>query len=680
MVQADSSRGFIRFSGFEVDVRGGEVRKHGIKIKLQDQPFRLLQILLEHPGEVVTREELQRQIWPSDTFVDFDRGLNNAVKRLREALGDSAEVPRFIETLPRRGYRFLAILDSRSAPVRQMVRRPIALEAATDDVLVHAERTEEARPLDGPDGLSAPPLSATQPGSTEERQVSSNALGESLRLTRRVGLALAAVVLALAFAGILFVRARSTARSASPPIHSVAILPLENLTGDPSQEYFSDGMTDALITELAQVRGLRVISRSSTMHYKGTRKTLPEIARELQADAIVEGTVARNGNEVKITAQLIRAATDAHLWAGSYTRVQRDVLRLQTDVAEQITRQIGNEISPFEHLRSSKALTVKPEAYEAYLKGTYFLNKMTPDAVRASLHYYEAAIGNDPSYASAYAKLSACYLLLSMLGQIPSSEAYAHAREAAEKAVALDENLGEAHQSLGDIAHWYDWDWSKANREYRRAIELNPNDAFAHLAYFELLLVMGRHKESAEELRKARELDPLSLPTRISVVSNSYFAREYETALLEARATLELYPEAPLLHTLLSNAYTQIHRLDLAADEAFKAEEYEGASQERLSALRRAYRTSGTKALRRRRIDLNRKGAGEHYLNAYDIAYDYAALLDKDQTFYWLDKTYSVRDPRLQLIAVEPGFDGVRSDPRFNDLVRRLNFPSQISE
>lgn len=672
MLQADPPRRAIRFNAFEVDVHGGEVRKHGVKIKLQDQPFRVLKILLEHPGEVVTREELQRQIWPSDTFVDFDRGLNNAVKRLREALGDSAEVPRFIETVPRHGYRFLAIVDSRSAAVGQTLCRPITLETASEDAFIHAERMGKA---DGPDGSSAPPLSFTQPGSTERRQVSSQALGESQHLKRRVWLALAAVVAALTFAGILLVRGRSPGRGTPAPIHSVAVLPLENLTGDPSQEYFSDGMTDALITELAQVRGLRVISRTSTMHYKGTRKTLPEIARELQVDAIVEGTVARDGNEVKITAQLIRAETDAHLWSASYARVQRDVLRLQTEVAEQVTRQIGHEISPVEHMRSSKASTVNPEAYEAYLKGTHFFNKMTPDAIRASLHYYQAAIGNDRNYASAYARIATCYLLLSMLGEMPSAEAYTRARESAEKAVVLDENLGEAHRSLGDISHWYDWDWSKAGQEYRRAIELNSNDALAHLAYFDLLLIVGRHKESAEELRKARELDPLSLPTHISVVFDSYFAREYEAALLEAQEGLELYPEAPLLHTLLSNVYTQIQRLDLAAEEALKAEEYGGASQERIAALRRAYRASGTKGLWRKRIELNKGVAGEHYSNAYDIAYDYAALGEKNQSFYWLERVYSVRDPRFQLIEVEPGFDGVRSDPRFKDLIRRMNLP-----
>lgn len=431
-------------------------------------------------------------------------------------------------------------------------------------------------------------------------------------------------------------RSMQPSGTANSPIRSLAVLPLVNLSGDHDQDYLADGMTEALITELAQVPGLRVISRTSTTQYKGTRKTLPEIARELQADAIVEGAVAHDGNEIKITAQLIRAKTDTHVWAASYSRVQRDVLRLQTEVAEQITRQIGNELIPAERKRSSTSATIDPEAYEAYLKGTYFFDKQTPDSLRTALHYYHAAIGKDPNYASAYAKIAQCYLLLSLLSEMPAAEAYVPAREAAEKAVALDANLGEAHHSLADMAHFYEWDWVKADREYRKAIELNSNDASAHMGYSSLLVFMGNPKASAEEIRKARELDPISLTMYVALVYQLYFNREYDQALLEARKGLELYPDTPMLHSLLSGIYTQTHQPRLAAEEALKTEEYWGAGQERMAALRHAYKTAGPKGLLRTRIALNRKSAGEYHLHAYDIACDYAVLGDKDQSLYWL--------------------------------------------
>ena len=495
------------------------------------------------------------------------------------------------------------------------------------------------------------------------------------RVWKLLTLAALGLVLAGGLARLWHQRSTQPPTSAGLPIRSLAVLPLVNLSGDHDEDYLADGMTEALITELAQVRGLRVISRTSTMQYKDTKKSLPEIARELQVDAIVEGAVAHEGNEIKITAQLIRATTDTHVWAASYARVQRDVLRLQTEVAEQIARQIGNELTPSERKRSSGAPTIDPEAYEAYLKGTYFFNKATPDAARTALHYYQAAIGRDPNYASAYAKIAQCYLFLSLMSEVSTAEASAPAREAAEKAVALDENLDEAHHSLGDTAQWYEWDWIKADREYRRAIELNSNDASARLGYSHLLLFMGKLKASAEELRKARELDPISLTMYVALVYQLYVTREYDQALHEARKGLELYPDAPLLHSMLSGIYTQTQQPRLAAEEALKTEEYWGASQERMAALRHAYKTAGAKGLVRTRIALNSKSAGQPSLSAYDVAYDYAVLGDKDHSLYWLERVYRVHDLRLPYLRVDPVFESVRADPRFLALMKRAGIP-----
>jgi len=619
-----SASGPIRFGVFQVNLHTGELRKNGSKIKLEGQPFQILALLLERPGNLVTREELEHKLWAPGTFVDFEHSINAAVKRLREILGDSADSPHFIETLPRRGYRFIYPVDG--GPIAAEVPRPAAWW--------------RARWVFG-------------------------------------SLGIVAVLGILVAANFGRLRGRLLPASVEPRIKSLAVLPLENLTGDPAQEYFVDGITNALIAELAKVRGLKVISRTSVMHYKGARKTLPEIARELQVDTVVERTVERNGNEVKITAQLIRAATDTHVWAASYTRVHQDVLRLQAEVAEEITRQISNRLTPVERTGSSKPSVVDPETYEAYLKGLYFSNRLTPNDLRTGLHYYQAAIGKDPNYAAAYAGLASTYIALSALGEMSGSEANARARQAAEKAVALDENLVEAHHALGAIAHLYDWDWNKAQREYRRAIHLDPNYARAHLGYSGLLLTLGKPKESAEEVRKAKELDPLSLSTYSTGVFHLYVTREYNEALLEARRGLELYPDAPLLHDILSGIHAQTEQPRLAAEEALKAEESWGASQERMAALRRAYEASGAEGLWRKRVELNKKVAGQQYLNAFDIANDCAMLGDRSETLYWLERAYRVHDARFPYVRFIPRFDSVRSDPRLQDLLRGMNLPQQ---
>jgi TolB-like protein/DNA-binding winged helix-turn-helix (wHTH) protein len=640
-----------RFGAFEVDLRSGALHKHGIRIKIQDQPFQVLALLLERPGELVTREELRQKLWPADTFVDFDTGLNSAVKKLRDALSDSADEPRYIETFPRRGYRFIA-------EVKNEVAVPIQASIATD-------------PLQELSGNSGAGETTAQIGPPAQ-----NSASILSRTGSKYWVGAALVFLAALLLGFTLVRRQKlSGAEASTGIQSIAVLPLENLSGDPSQEYFSDGMTDALITELAQVRNLKVISRTSVMHYKGARKTLPEIARELQVDAVVEGSVVRSGDKVKITAQLIRAATDTHIWAASYSRVQQDVLGLQAEVAEQIAKQISKELTPLERTALSKGVKIAPAAYEAYLKGSFYFGKMTPDSVRAGLQFYQAAVEADPNYAAAYAEISHSYMLLSALGEMPAEEAYAHGREAAEKAVALDPNLGRARESLAAIASGYDWDWNKAEHEYVRAIELNPNSSSAHLGYTSLLLILGKPKESGDELRKAREVDPISLGMYVTLVFQLYVTREYDQALVEAKKGLELYPETPLLLSTVAAIYTQSGEQRLAVEATLEAEKSWGASPERLAALRRAYNAGGMKSLLRERILLNKKPTGQRPPDPYDIAHDYAVLDDKDQALFWLEKVYRVRDFKFPYVKRDPAFESVRADPRFLDLLKRGGIP-----
>ena len=611
------------FGDFVLDLQTGELRKNGIKLKIHGQPVQILEMLLERPGQLITREELQKKLWPSDTFVDFETSLNAAVRRLREALNDSADKPRYVETLARRGYRFIG----------------------------EVERVEEP--------------SAEHHGRSEARYVWIGAVSLALALAGLAGLAVYAF------------RQRAGVDASRSPIRSLAILPLENLTGDPAQEYFADGMTDALITELAQVHGLKVISRTSVMHYKGAKKTLPEIARDLNVDAVVEGTVGRSGNEVKITAQLIRASTDTHLWAASYARVQQDVLRLQSEVAQDVTRQISEQLVPVER-RSGPKPEVNPEAYDAYLKGVFFLNKESPAEVRSAVRYFKGALEKDGNFAAAYSGLASCYVSLAFMTEMTSGEAYAAAKGAAEKAVSLDDNLDQAHTALAWTSLWA-WDWAKAETEFARAIQLNPNSESAHIGHFHLLLVLGKTDESIQEESTVRLLDPLSANSLSVGLSSAYHRRRYEDGIVKARTAIELYPQVSIFHVLLSNMYAAQGKDELAVEEMLVAEEIDGCSPDRLATLRGAFKTAGPNGLRRKRIELNKVLAAKQSMTAYDIAIDYAALGDGDQAITWLGRALEVRDPKASLIGVEPIFDGIRSKPGFVGFLRRMKLDPRPS-
>ncbi len=640
-----------RFGTFEVDLRSGEVHKHGRRLKLQDQPFRVLALLLERPGDVVTRDELRQKLWPADTFVDFDTGLNSAIKKLRDVLGDSAEGPRYIETLPRRGYRFIGEIKNgvqeRGAEASSEAGGALEFDVMASSVASEAE--------------SSSPL-----------------------LLRRkiVKLSLAGVI---CFAVLLTVALRTSAwrksRAGGAPVRvqSIAVLPLENLSGDPSQEYFADGMTDALITKLAGIRKLRVISRTSTMLYKGTRKTLPEIARELNVDAVVEGTVARSKDQVKISAQLIYAPTDSHLWSASFSGPTRDVLELEDKVAADVTAQIRDNLNLAERDGLRKAWTTNPEAYDAYLRGVYTSSKQTPDDLRMAIRYFQEAIEKDHGFAVAYARLSFAYSLLSTLSEMPSAETYQPAKLAAQKAVALDDSLDQAHTAVANVAVYYEWDWGGAEAEYKRTLQLNPNSAVAHMSYSSLLQILGRPRESLEEERAARMLDPLSANTLSYSAMNSYFRREYDKGLAQAREAQSLYPGISAFHTYLSNFYTAQGQDKLSAEEILLDEESGGATPERLAALKAANESAGTRGLRLKRIELNKKAAGKESSNAYDVAIDYAAVGNTDEALVWLERAFQVRDSKMPLIGVEPIFDGLRSNRRFTQLLRQMGLPASRS-
>jgi len=459
---------------------------------------------------------------------------------------------------------------------------------------------------------------------------------------------------------------------AAPRIQSLAVLPLENLSGNPEQEYFSDGMTEALITELSKIKALKVISRTSVMQYKDVRKPLPEIARELGVDGVVEGSVLQVGKRVRVTAQLIHAATDKHLWADKYDRELRDILALQSEVAHAIAREIKISVAPEEGTRLAKARPVNPEAHEAYLKGRYFWNKRTEEALETSLEYFGQAIEKDPDYAAAYAGLADSYLHLAHYSGVPPQEAMAKAEAATLKALEIDPQLAEAHASLGHL-RMHEWDWSASEKEFRRAIELNPNYSIVHYWYAGLLAQLGRHPEAATEFDRALELDPLSLIINERAGASRYMARQYDLAIEQFQRTLAMDPYFVPARQSLGLAYVQKGLYDEAIQELKAAKDLPGAGARGAVFLAYAYAVSGESGRALGIMNELKRATGPSRLPSYEVAAVHAALGKKDQAFAWLEKAYRERDSWLVFVKVEPMFDPLHDDPRFFSFLRRMN-------
>jgi TolB-like protein/DNA-binding winged helix-turn-helix (wHTH) protein len=629
MQQADSSPNRLRFGVFEADLRNGELTKEGKRLRLQEQPFRLLALLLERPGELVTREEVRQRLWPQ-TIVDFDHGLNKAISKVRDALGDSAEKPRFIETVARRGYRFLADV----AIVRNGRPEPaIGAGAIADEVLALPKKRLHGLPW------------------------------------TTVGIVLA-VLLALAVSWLFY-----STRYSGPAIRSLAVLPLANLSNDRSQDYFADGMTDELITHLGQISALRVISRTSVMPYKGAQKPLAQIARDLNVQAVVEGSIFRAGDRVRISVQLIRVPADQHLWAQSYEGDLRDALALQSQVAQAIADQIRVTVSREERAALKKSKSVDPAAYDAYLKGRYYWNKRTADGLTQAIAYFKSSIAADSSYAQAYSGLADAYALAGdwKFGLLAPAEAFPQAKAAANEALALDDSLAEAHTSLAFVLDLYYWDWDSAQKEYTLAIGLNPGYANAHHWYAWHLFVVGRNAEALFEMRRAESLDPLSLVNRADVADALCVARLFDDAVLQSRRTLALDPSFGIGHFQLGQALVQEHQYDEAIAEFQKAIELSGHLAAFDANLANAYAISGRKAEALAILkDLEARSSLNPAVDA-NVALIYVGLGDTDGAMTWLNKAYDARfNPSILL---RPAFDPLRSSAQFQQLRRRVGLP-----
>jgi len=631
-VAAPASR-VLRFDGFELDVRAAELRKDGVKLRLQGQPIQVLATLLNNPGELVTREQLRAQVWPAETFVDFDHSLHNAIARLRETLGDSAGTPRYIETLPRRGYRFIG----------------------------QVERVGFGEPL---------PSRPTEPFAEAPK--------DALRRRPRallVGALLASLSLAAALLLILIFSHRA---SGTPSVRSIAVLPLANFSGDPAQEFFVDGMTDELITDLAQIGSLRVISRTSVMRYKGTKKGLPEIARELNVDGIVEGSVTRSGQRVRVTAQLLYGPTDKHLWAETYERDLGDVLTLQSEVAQAIAQQVRAQLTPQQQARFGAIRPVNPEAYDAYLKGRYYLSNQftTAQPLNMAKNYFEEAARKDPGFAPAYSGLADAYLYLAMFRQMSPESAYRFAEEADRHALALDDSIGEIHDTLAVLSWRYNWDWDATEREFNQAIALAPSYICAHEDRAEYLAFRGRRAEAEAEMTKIRQFDT-SFSSTLTEAGVDYQLRDFDRLLEASRRGVALNPNEWLEHYFLGIGYEGTGKQSESIAEYQKAVELSGGDLDATVALAHAYagvgRRAETQEILRDALREPEQGSTKASVSPYFIATLYAALGDKDSAFKYLEKAY--REKSLEIswhLKADLRIDNLRSDPRFQSLLRRV--------
>jgi TolB-like protein len=569
----------VRFDSFEIDGIAGELYKGGAKIRLQEQPFQILQILLEHPGELISREEIRKRVWPSDTFVDFDHGINNAIKRLREALGDTAETPRYVETLPRRGYRFIG--------------------------------------------------QTTQ--SVECIQTS---------------------------------------------IPCVAVLPLENLSREPEQEYFADGLTEALITSLAKIRGLHVISRTTAMKYKGVRtKSVPEIAREIGVDRVVEGTVLRSGDRVRISLQLIDAPRDTHLWAESYDRNLRDVLALQAEVARAVAREIQVKLTPQEQAQLARSRQVDPEAYEAYLKGRYYLNKRTPEAFNRGQEYFQRAIERDPTYAAAHAGLADTASRLGFYGYVNPQEGCARGKAAALKAIELDDSSSEAHAALGFSLLHHDYAFAAAEAECRRAVELDPQNPWAALALAVCLITTTRFDDGIAEAMRLVHLDPIS-PLQWAVSGILYHCRRYDQAIAQAMKCVEMENQYAQARWTIAISLAAKGGPDRGIPELEKVVVATDENQFFLGTLGYCYAKAERSAESAQVLKRMRDLAKQRYISGFWQAAICGALGKSDEAFDLLTAAYREHEALMVYARVAPFFDELRSDRRFDDLLRSLNFPA----
>jgi len=631
----------VRFGNdFELDVRAYQLRRAGIPLKLKPIPMELLLLLVERRGELVTREQIVARIWRKGVFVDTDNSINGAISRIRQVLRDDPERPRFVETVTGRGYRFIAPVLESGAPF--------------------TTKEEVSPPLAGV-GKSA-------------KETSHDHLTVLTPRLRRVAVGILMVLIVALAAYVQWFRSRVPP---SPPSGRLmlAVLPFENLTGDTGQDYFSDGMTEEMIDQLGNLdpQHLGVIARTSVMQYKHNKEALDKIGRELGVQYALEGSVRRDSGKLRISAQLIQVKDQSHLWARQYDREPSNLLALQAEIAREIADEIQRRIGGHERIDPTHQLSTSPttvEAYELYLKGRYFWNKRTAQGLQQAIGYFQQAIDKDPTYGRAYAGMAEAYALMGGYGGSPPTESMPKARAAALRALQLDERLPEAHTALAVIAQTYDWDWPTAEKEYRRAIQLNPNYATGHHWYAECLALQGRFEEAFPEIENARQLDPLSFIIAADYGAIFYFARQYDRAIEQLRGVLEMEPDFPRAHMLFW-AYIQ---KGLFADALAEAEAWRRRENMTWSWAMIAYVSGRSGDQAKARVALEQLEQLERHdaLDPLALAVAYIGMGNNDKALVWLEKAYRERSSGLTALKVDPTYDPLRGDPRFQELLRHI--------
>jgi TolB-like protein/DNA-binding winged helix-turn-helix (wHTH) protein len=611
----------------ELDLSRYELRRGRSVIKLEKIPMELLILLVERRDQLVGREEIIARLWGKEVFLDTEQGINTAIRKIRISLGDDPNQSRFLQTVVGKGYRFVG---------------PINVVAET--------------------------------GAAEEPRTADPALvrhfGPRWKLKVLVSIFILAITTIITFRyfdwGLWFQR---------PAIRSIAVLPLKSLSGNPADEYFADGMTDELITNLVKISALRVSSYTSVSKYKSVSKSLPQVAQELHVDGIVEGSVLRSGDQVRITAQLIYAPRDQHLWAEEYQRYVRDVLYLQREVARDIAEQVRVTLTPNERSRLASAGAVDPAAYENYLRGRSFWNQRSEASLLKAIDQFNQAIEADAGYAPAYSGLADCYTTLGYLSYLDPLDAFPRARDAAAKALELDPSLAEAHTSLAYYNLYHAWNWVEAENEFQKAIELNPNYATAHDWYSYYLMAMGRFDQAWKEVSRARELDPLSVIISTDVGFNYFYRRNYDEAIRQLRDTLSVSPKFPVAHLWLGRAYQQKRMYPEAIEEFNGTDAALPGWVVTIAGMGNAYGEWGRDAEAKQILIRLNMLSREKYVTPYGIALVYAGIGDRDRAFLWLNKAVAGRSHWLVWLNRDPRWDRLRSDPRFADLKKRVGLP-----
>ncbi len=633
------------FGPYRMDPARNLLTRGAEPVPLTAKAFETLLVLIEHGDEVISKEELMKRLWP-DTFVE-EANLAQHISMVRKALGETPQERRYIITLPGRGYRF-------AEPVR---------------TVLGYEGDQKSKQLES-STLTLQPIGAGK---------KHGAFPSILQpvLAPRSWVAVLVMLLACGLASSIYLqRSRKPSLDMAQQRVMLAVLPFANLSGDPTQEYFSDGLTEETITDLGKLNPARlgVIARTSAMAYKDTSKTVSQIGRELGVDFILEGSIRQEGGRARVSAQLIRVRDQTHLWAQNYDRQLSDLLEIENELGNTIAQEVQVNLSPQGHVALSRAPAVDPGVYDLYLKGRYYWNQRTEQGFWKGIEFFRHAIEKDPNYARAYAGLADSYILLGPNDVLPSKEVYPLARAAALKALELDDTLAEAHASSGFVLLLYDWNAAQAEKEFRRAIELDPNYSTAHHWYAYDLAVMKRFDEAISEMRRALQLDPLSPSINADLAQIFLFSRRPDDGIAQCNKTIELDPGFNQVYWYLGLLYEQKGMSDQSLDAFLKAPPGP-ANPSQSAAIRAAYRVSGIKAYWYGRLEMLKGQTKEHYVSSFTFAVPYARIGDRDKALENLEKAVDERYPSVVFVQVEPVFDNLRSDPRYIDLLHRIKLP-----